>query len=127
MDWILTLQNAGLPATIAAVNEYGKVDAAFSRELTPAEWLLFLSLTDPGAYRKANASKIARAIPLWAIFTQAETEAWYTTNVRTPFTAAATLPLMRAVVGTMITVLWAVIQMELALRDEIMSDLPDNK
>jgi hypothetical protein len=46
MDWLLVLQQAGLPATSVEVNESGKVDAVFSRGLTPAEWLLFLQLTD---------------------------------------------------------------------------------
>lgn len=47
MDWLLTLQNAGLPATEAHVNADGKVDATFSRGLTASEWTLFLQLTDP--------------------------------------------------------------------------------
>ena len=45
MDWLTTLQQAGLPATSAGVNQYGKVDATFERGLTPDEWVLFLRLT----------------------------------------------------------------------------------
>jgi hypothetical protein len=50
MDWLLTLQNAGLPAISAYVNPEGKVEATFSRGLTPTEWLLFLQLTDTPRY-----------------------------------------------------------------------------
>lgn len=79
----------------------------------------------PAELRKINAAGIAKSIPNWATWTQAQADAWYQTNIRDPFTAATTLAAMKLVIGTMINVLWAVIQMVLALRDENWPDLPD--
>ena len=78
-----------------------------------------------GLARLNSAKELARAIPNWATFTREEAETWYTDNVRNPFTAATTLAAVKLVIGTMINVLWRIIQMELALRDQIWPDLPD--
>lgn len=139
MDWFLILQQAGLPVVSAGLNPVGRVDASFSRELTPTEWLLFLSLTDPQGYRKLNAAKTARAIPSWATWTQAEAEAWATTNIATPLATARTslpatltLATARAAFVVLLNILdkmWALqkanVQMTLAIRDEIWPDLPE--
>jgi hypothetical protein len=89
--------------------------------------------------RLAQASKTARGIPLWALWTQAEADAWATTNIATPLASArtslpATLTLATAraafvVVLNILDKMWALqkanAQMTLAIRDEIWPDLPE--
>ena len=61
MDWLLTLQNAGLPVTDAFVNSDGKVEATFSRGLTSAEWATFLQITDPDRYDSESSRDALKA------------------------------------------------------------------
>lgn len=89
--------------------------------------------------RKFQASKNARAIPSWATWTQAEAEAWASTNIATPLANARTsLPatLTLATARAAFVVLFNILdkmrqlqkanaQMTLALRDEIWPDLQD--
>lgn len=89
--------------------------------------------------RMAQASKTARAIPSWATWTQAEAEAWATTNIATPLAnartslpATLTLATARAAFVVLLNILdkmWqlqkANAQMTLAIRDEIWPDLPE--
>lgn len=60
MDWKQVLIDAGLPCKTAEINQFGNVEAEFSRSLTQTEWILFLRLTDPKAYRKASAKEEAK-------------------------------------------------------------------
>jgi hypothetical protein len=92
-----------------------------------------------GINRKVQSSKTARAIPLWATWTQAEADAWATLNIATPLASARTslpatltLATARAAFVVLLNILdkmWqlqkANAQMTLALRDEIWPDLPD--
>lgn len=89
--------------------------------------------------RKAQASKTARAIPSRATWTQAEADAWATTNIATPLAnartslpATLTLATARAAFVVLLNILdkmWqlqkANAQMTLALRDEVWPDLPE--
>lgn len=89
--------------------------------------------------RQAQASKVARAIPSWATWTQTEAEAWATTNIATPLATARTslpatltLATVRAAFVVLLNILdkiWALqkanAQMTLAIRDEVWSDLPE--
>jgi hypothetical protein len=89
--------------------------------------------------RMAQASKTARAIPSWALWTQAEADAWATTNIATPLAnartslpATLTLATARAAFVVLLNILdkmWilqkANAQMTLAMRDEIWPDLPE--
>jgi hypothetical protein len=92
--------------------------------------LLFPDFTEPqktqlarGYMLRVNAQESAKNIPSWATWTEAEADAWYQTNIRTPFAAASTLAAMKAVIGTIITVQWATIRLVLALRDHNWLDL----
>jgi uncharacterized protein (DUF983 family) len=73
--------------------------------------------------RAAEARERTASIPQWATYTESEADAWYQTNVHTPFAAATTLAAMKAVVKTIITVQWATIRMVLAMRDHNWPDL----
>jgi hypothetical protein len=89
--------------------------------------------------KRRTASKTARAIPSWATWTQAEADAWATTNIATPLATArtslpATLTLATAraafiVVLNILDKMWVLqkanAQMTLAIRDEIWPDLPE--
>ena len=63
------------------------------------------------------------SIPGWASWSESTADAWYQTNVRDPFDAATTFATMKAVVGTIITVQWALIRMIIALRNKTWPNL----
>jgi len=129
---------AGLP-----VLEADEEICVWTRELTNTEEEIFLNIRYPQRQaqqaRKANAAKTARAIPSWATWTQAEADAWATTNIATPLAnartslpATLTLATARAAFVVLLNILdkmWALqkanAQMTLALRDEIWPDLPE--
>ena len=140
MNWLLLLQQAGLPAITATErNDFGivGVDATFSRDLTSAEWDTYLGIINPAQLRKNQARKTARTIPSWALWTQAEADAWATTNIATPLASAraslpATLTLATArlafiavlnILDAMYVLMKANSQMTLALRDAQWPDL----
>jgi hypothetical protein len=89
--------------------------------------------------RLAQASKTARGIPSWALWTQAEADTWATLNIATPLASARTslpatltLATARAAFVVLLNILdkmWilqkANAQMTLAIRDEIWPDLPE--
>lgn len=111
MNWLEVLQNAGLPAVSASVNETGKVDASFSRELTPVEWRLFLTLTDPARARQTAAkAEAALAIELKSL-TPAQAVAYVENNVTTLASAKVVLKIMARLI--------------IAMRDEVFPDLPE--
>jgi hypothetical protein len=88
--------------------------------------------------RLAQASKTARGIPSWALWTQAEANTWGQTNIGTPLATARTslpatltLATARAAIITILNILdkmWVLqqanAQMTLALRDAQWPDLP---
>jgi hypothetical protein len=89
--------------------------------------------------RGIQASKTARAIPSWALWTQNEADAWATTNIATPLAnartslpATLTLATARAAFVVLLNILdkmWilqkANAQMTLAIRDHVWPDLPE--
>jgi hypothetical protein len=111
MDWKQVLLNAGLPCESAGVNQFGKVDASFTRPLTPTEWLLFLQLTDVIAYRKANARAEAKLATELKSLTPAQAVAYIETNVTNLASAKTVLKIMARIL--------------IAMRDEIWPELPD--
>lgn len=139
LNYLQKLQAAGLPVIEADDNGA----ASFSRDLTSAEKELLFDIIDlasiVGRTRKAQARKTARAIPSWATWTQAEADAWATTNIATPLAnartslpATLTLATARAAFVVLLNILdkmWqlqkANAQMTLTIRDEIWPDLPD--
>jgi hypothetical protein len=125
LNYLAKLQAVGLP--VVSADDSGA--ASFSRDLTDAERLLLTDIIDPAGKpartRLAQSRITAKAIPNWATFSQSQANTWYQTNVRDPFTAATTLAAMKLVVGTLINVVWAIIQMELSIRDHVWPDLPD--
>jgi hypothetical protein len=142
MDWLLILQQAGLPVVSAyETTEDGvtQVDATFSRALLSDEWLNYLKITNLPEYRRKISRFTARAIPSWALWTQAEADAWATTNIATPLASARTslpatltLATARAAFVVLLNILdkmWilqkANAQMTLALRDAQFPDLPE--
>ena len=80
---------AGLP-----VLEADEENVVWKRELTNVEEEVYLNIRYPQRQaqqaRKTNAAKTARAIPAWATWTQAEADAWATTNIATPLANART-------------------------------------
>jgi hypothetical protein len=112
---------AGLPAIDA---EPG-VTPHFSRPLTLAEEDVRDTIINPPIVRQKTSRTYAQNIPNWSTWTEAQADAWYQTNVRDPYTAATTLVAMKVVIGTMITVLWILVRMVIALRDQNWPDLPD--
>lgn len=73
---------------------------------------------DPMQQIRNGAEIAASNIPNWAHWTETEADAWYQTNVRDPFGAAATLVTMKVVIGTIIQVQWATIRLVIALRNQ---------
>jgi hypothetical protein len=67
----------------------------------------------------------AKAIPSWARWDEATADAWFAANLRTPFSEATTLAAMKTVIGTLITVVWALARMVFALRDHTWPGLPE--
>jgi hypothetical protein len=139
LNYLQKLQAAGLP--VVEADDSGA--ASFSRELTSAEKELLFDITDPTSIvmrtRKKQAWQTAKAIPSWATWTQAEADAWATTNIATPLATARTslpatltLATARAAFVVLLNILdkmWqlqkANAQMTLAIRDEIWPDLPE--
>jgi hypothetical protein len=139
MSLLTDLQAAGLPVTDAYDGQY----AQFSRALSAFELELYLDILFPirisQRARLAQASKTARAIPSWALWTQAEAEAWVNTNIATPLASARTnlpatltLATARAAFVVLLGILdkmWVLqkanMQMTLSFRDEIWPDLPE--
>lgn len=129
---------AGLP-----VFEADEENVVWTRELTNIEEETYLNIRYPQrqaqAARKTNAAKTAKAIPSWATWSQAEADAWATTNIATPLATARTslpatltLATARAAFVVLLNILdkmWALqkanVQMTLAIRDEIWPDLPE--
>jgi hypothetical protein len=97
MNWLLILQQAGLPATTASEsteNGNTRVNASFSRELSPAEWQLFLSLTNP-AEAKRNAAKAEAALAdVLANLTPAQAVQYVEDNVTTLASAKTVMKIM---------------------------------
>ena len=128
----------GLP-----VLEADEENVVWTRDLNIEEENIYFNIRYPQrqaqAARKTNAAKTARAIPSWATWTQAEADAWATTNIATPLATARTslpatltLATARAAFVVLLNILdkmWqlqkANAQMTLALRDEIWPDLSE--
>lgn len=58
-------------------------------------------------------------IPGYASWDKTTADAYYQTNVRDPFAAATTAIELKAVLGTMIVVQWALIRMVIAMRNKL--------
>lgn len=88
MDYTLQdLLNAGLPATrvYEIPNELGNMqtEAEFSRGLTPAENLTFLTFSNPDKAKKIQALVDAANLGNWWTWTQAQFNAWCDGNLMT--------------------------------------------
>lgn len=94
--WTTELANVGLPVKRAYKETFDTgeiiIQAEFTRGLTDVENNLFLSLTNPSAFRKKMARINAANIPQWATWTEEEILDWFQTNITTPLDA--TLPAM---------------------------------
>lgn len=73
---------------------------------------------DPIQQVRKGAEQEVQAVSAWAAWSTTQADNWYQQNVRDPFNAAVTLAAMKAVVGTVIQVQWAVIWMVIALRNQ---------
>jgi hypothetical protein len=115
MNWLLTLQQAGLPAIKAyeETTEDGtiQVQASFSRSLTAVEWQLFLSLTNPARARRENAINEAALATELKSLTPAQAVQYIENNV-------IDLPSAKRVLKVMARIL-------IALRDETWPNLPE--
>ena len=106
MDWLLTLTSAGLPATDAWVDERGNIQAQFSRELTPAEWLAFLRLTDPERARREGARDEARLAAALRNCTAAQAVEYINSSVTDLASAKAVLRLMARLIVALRDATW---------------------
>lgn len=70
------LTNAGLPASSTDGNN-SSAQTVFSRTLTPAEWLTYLSIADPDKYKLLTAKTDMTNVPNWATYTQTQYQSWW--------------------------------------------------
>lgn len=113
MDWLQALINAGLPCTAAWVDERERVQASFTRELTRAEWLTFLSLTDPVRARREGAREEARLAEALRTCTPQQAVDYIEANVTNLASAKAALKLM--------------VRVLVAMRDEVWPEMADEQ
>ena len=101
-------------------------DSATSGDITTGEAIVAAHVpVDPWFDVQEGAETQASNIPGWASWSEGTADTWYQSNVRDPFDAATTFATMKAVVGTMITVQWAIIRMVIALRNKTWPNLQE--
>ena len=120
-----TLTHANADSWNDIIEWFGPGDKPTVQELDDA-WQAYLIEISQQTAEDAYAQQIqddaeleVTTIPGYASWTKAEADAYYQTNVRDPFAAATTAAELKAVMGTMITVQWAIIRMVLAMRNKI--------
>lgn len=117
---MFTLQNlldAGLPAVSTDGND-AIAATQFARELTPTEWLIYLSIADPVRHKMNQGKADVGNIPNWATWTQAQFLTWYNANISpTQINAEVTLADAKVVQLAMSAELKALGQMMIAQRD----------
>jgi hypothetical protein len=119
------LIDVGIPAISTDGND-AKAITQFSRELTPAEWLAYLRIADPEQARQMDARATAKNIPSWATWSQSDWAAWRDSNISaTQINAIANLTEAKAMLNKMSTVIDSLAKMEIAMRDQIWPDLPE--
>ena len=127
MDWLLLLQQAGLPVVSASeTTEDGvtQVNATFSRGLTAAEVMTYLSITNPAEYRRQNSRVTAKAIPNWATWTQANWDAYFTANLSpAQVSTVTTIALARTMLNRQNLVIQNLVKLVIAMRDNQWPDL----
>ena len=124
MSLLTDLQAAGLPV-LFATDGY---NAMFSRGLTDAENEIYLNILFPQRAaqiaRGANAKGIAKAIPNWATWTQAEWQTFFDANLSTTQVASVIdLASARAMLNKQNLVIQNLVKMVLAIRDSTWPDL----
>lgn len=102
---------AGLPAISVYLNEDGIEQVNFSRELTPAEWQIYLELVYPEAARQNSALADAKLAGVLKTCTPQQAVDYVEANVTSVATAKAALKL--------------IVRILVAMRNEIWPDLPD--
>jgi hypothetical protein len=125
---MFTLQdliNVGLPAVSTDGNE-ATADTLFSRELTAAEWQTYLSISDPDQAKQIAARAVAKAIPSWATWTQAEWQTYFVANLAdTEADLVTSIAIARIMIKRQNTVINAMAKMLMAIRDQVWPDLPE--
>jgi hypothetical protein len=113
---------AGLPVIDA---EEGQTPH-FSRLLTLEEEDLRDSIMNKPVYRQRHAKAIAKAIPNWAGWDQVDWATWRDLNISsTQINAAGNLAEAKVVLNKMSMVLDKLVQMQIEMRNQMWSDLPD--
>lgn len=113
------LLNAGLPATSTDGND-ANAATQFSRTLTPAEWLTYLSIADPKQAKALQARIDAGNIPNWASWTQAQLQSWWDANLSDALVDGFAIPAgVKAMLKAQNAALLRISQMEIAIRDYI--------
>jgi len=76
------LLNAGLPAVSTDGND-SVARTQFSRDLTPSEWQIYLSIADPEQAGKLQAVIDAAGLGNWWTWTQTQFDTWCDNNLMT--------------------------------------------
>ena len=111
MDYTQQLVAAGLPC-ISAIDiddPDGGINASFERELTPEEWQMYLTITDPAAAREAAAVIEAGLAVEFKSLTPGQAVAYIENNVVDLASAKTAMMVMTRLI--------------IAMRDEIWPDL----
>ena len=82
---------------------------------------------DPIAQTQSSAEGDAASIPQWAGWTKDQAEAWYVANISAPWEAATTFAAAKPVITKLIAAVWAIVRMEIALRNHTWPHLQNNE
>jgi hypothetical protein len=127
MNWLLLLQQAGLPVVTAdetIIDGITQVNASFSRPLTPAEVMIYLSITNSTEHRRRQSRVTAKAIPNWATWTQADWDAYFTANLSpAQVTTVTTIATARTMLNRQNLVIQNLVKLVIAMRDNQWPDL----